>query len=81
MNSSASSSIEVVQTTSPLAGPSSDADTPDSSWPAIPTESLCGLTQELLREKKLLGEERLASPEFRQTLQKKPGLWLNILKD
>jgi hypothetical protein len=34
-------------------------------------QSLCGLIQELLREKKLLGEERVASPEFRQTLQKK----------
>jgi len=68
MNSSASSSIEVAQTMSPLTGPSSDVDIPDRSWPTIPTESLCGLIQELLREKKLLGEERVASPKFRHTL-------------
>ena len=37
MNSSASSSTEVAQTMSPLAGPSSDVDIPDRSWPTIPT--------------------------------------------
>lgn len=38
MNSPAGSSIEVAQTMSPLAGPSSDVDIPDRSWPTMPTE-------------------------------------------
>lgn len=81
MNLSASSSIEVAQTMSAVAGPSSDVDIPHRSWPTIPTHSLCDLIQKLLREEKLLGEERMASPKFRQTLQKKLGLCLKIMKD